>query len=73
MSERSEYIPWECQKAAIRREVERMFSIAEKKGVFELSFSCNISADGLPIFKYTVDRVLYSMMKPSIEADTEAQ
>ena len=63
----SEYIPWEQQKNAIRKEVERMFVIAEKKGVFELSFSCNLSSCNTPTFKYTVDRVLYSMMKPDAE------
>ena len=63
----SEYIPWENQKNAIRNEVEKMFSIAEEKGVFDLSFSCKLSPDGTPTFKYTVDRILYSMGKPESE------
>ena len=66
------WIPWETQKQMIRKKVDDVFADIEKNRAYKATFECEIAADEIPDFSFTIRQFLCDVNKVNMKENNES-
>lgn len=65
------WIPWETQKQMIRKKVDDVFADIEKNHAYKARFECEIEANKIPDFSFTIMQLLCDANKVNMKENGE--